>query len=125
MRGPHSSMNANLDCYLKPYRRRWDLTQTELAKLLGYEAGAVVSRFERGLRDPSLENAYALEIILGVPSAELFSSLYERVKREVIARARARYDDLQGDPSKATRLKLDFFEEVFARADERASSKIV
>jgi transcriptional regulator with XRE-family HTH domain len=112
-------MSPNLECYLKSYRRRWGLTQKELAVLLGLQTGAAVSRLERALRHPSLETAYAFEIILGTPPAELFPALHVRVKREVIARTRTLYDELQGDPSSATQLKLDFFEEIFARWEER------
>lgn len=111
-------MLANLDCYLKPYRRRWGLTQKELAVLLGFQNGAVVSRLERVLRHPTLETAYAVEIILGTPPAELFPGLYERVRKQVIARARTYYDELQGTPSKSTQLKLDFFEEIFTKWED-------
>jgi transcriptional regulator with XRE-family HTH domain len=118
-RSHEQAMNPNLECYLKSYRRRWGLTQTELAALLGFQTGAVVSRLERALRHPSLETAYAFEIILGTPPSELFPGLHVRVKREVIARSRTLYDELQGDPSNAAQLKLDFFEEIFARWEER------
>jgi transcriptional regulator with XRE-family HTH domain len=111
-------MTANLDCYLKPYRRRWGLTQQELAILLGFQNGAVVSRLERVLRHPTLETAYAIEIILGTTPAELFPGLYSRVRHQVIGRARKYYDELQGTPSTSTQLKLDFFEEIFSRWED-------
>jgi transcriptional regulator with XRE-family HTH domain len=110
-------MLANLDCYLKPYRRRWGLTQKELAVLLGFQSGAVVSRMERVLRHPTLETAYAVEIILGTPPAELFPTLHARVREQVLDRVRTYYDELQGNPSKSNQLKLDFFEGIFARWD--------
>jgi transcriptional regulator with XRE-family HTH domain len=113
------TMTMTLDCYLKPYRRRWGLTQKELAGLLGFQTGSAVSRLERRLRHPSLETAYAFEIILGTPPAELFPGLYTTVKRDVVARARILYDELQGNSSASTQLKLDFFEEIFARWEER------
>jgi transcriptional regulator with XRE-family HTH domain len=109
-------MKKKLDCYLRSYRRRWGLTQDELAVLLGCKTGAVISRLERHSRQPSLEAAYALEVLFGTAPIELFPGLHAKVKKNVIARARELYDELQGDPSKVTRLKLDFFEEVFARA---------
>jgi transcriptional regulator with XRE-family HTH domain len=122
---PHheKTMIANLDCYLKPYRRRWGLTQKELAVLLGFQTGAVVSRLERVQRHPTLETAYAVEIILGTPPAELFPGLYGRVRQEVIARARKHYDELQGTPSKANQLKLDFFEEIFTRWEDNSNAR--
>lgn len=121
---PHHEipMLANLDCYLKPYRRRWGLTQKELAVLLGFQTGAVVSRLERVLRHPTLETAYAVEIILGTPPAELFPGLYERVRKQVIARVRQHYDELQGSPSTSNQLRLDFFEEIFSKWEDSLSA---
>lgn len=112
-------MKKKLDCYLRVYRRRWGLSQDELATLLGYKTGAVISRLERDGRQPSLEVAYALEIIFGTAPIELFPGLHAKVKKAVIARMRDLYDELQGDSSKANRIKLDFFEEVFARKQSR------
>ena len=112
-------MKKKLDCYLRSYRRRWGLTQDELAALLGCKTGAVISRLERDGRQPSLEAAYAFEVIFGTTPNELFPGLHARTKKNVIARTRDLYDELQGDSSKATRLKLDFFEDVFARAQAR------
>jgi DNA-binding XRE family transcriptional regulator len=112
-------MKKKLDCYLRSYRRRWGLTQDELAALLGCKNGAVISRLERDGRQPSLEVAYAFEVIFDTASIELFPGLHAKVKKNVIARVRDLYDELQGDSSKTTRLKLDFFEEVFARAKPR------
>ena len=118
-------MKKKLDCYLRSYRRRWGLTQNELARLLGCKTGAVVSRLERFGRQPSLESAYALEVIFGTSPIELFPGLHAKVKKAVIARIRDLYDELQGDSSKITRLKLDFFEQVFERAQPRRKIKRV
>lgn len=111
-------MIANLDCYLKTHRRRVGLTQDELAALSGYSTGAVVSRFERVVRHPTLETAYAFEIILGHSPQELFPSLHAKVRREVVMRARARYEELQGNSSKANKIKLDFFENILEKWDD-------
>ena len=115
-------MKKKLDCYLRPYRRRWGLTQDELAALLGCKTGAVISRLERNDRQPSLEAAYAFDVIFGTDPIELFPGLHAKVKKNVIARARDLYDALQGDSSKTARLKLDFFEDVFARAQSHRKS---
>jgi transcriptional regulator with XRE-family HTH domain len=116
-------MNNNLICYLRPYRRRWGLTQDELARLLGCKTGAVISRLERDGRSPSLHAAYAFELIFGTAPPELFPGLHAKVKRDVIARARDLYDELQGDSSRATRIKLDFFEEILERVDTKPKNK--
>jgi transcriptional regulator with XRE-family HTH domain len=50
--------------------------------------GAQVSRYERFVREPTLETALALEVIFQRSASELFDGLYKRVEEEVMARAR-------------------------------------
>jgi transcriptional regulator with XRE-family HTH domain len=119
-----TQMETNLECYLKTHRRRVGLTQDELATLVGYETGAVVSRLERLLRHPTLEIAYGFEIILEHSPKELFPSLHARVKSEVVARTRARYEELQGYSSKANKIKLDFFEDILTKWDDGPTKRV-
>jgi len=90
---------------------------------MGHETGTLVSRLELARRNPSFEAACALEFILGVAPSELFPGLYTRVKKEVVDRARTYYDDLQGDSSRDNVIKLDFLEEMFARADRHTAPR--
>ena len=110
-------MTAILDSYLRTHRRRSGLTQDELGSLLGHQSGAVISVLERCGRDLKLHEAYAFEIVFGITAHELFPHIHSTVVAEVLARVRERYDELQGDSSLNTRLKLDFFESIFERAD--------
>jgi DNA-binding XRE family transcriptional regulator len=115
-------MSTDLECYLKPYRRRWGLKQDELGRLLGVRTGTIVSRLERGFRDPSLADAYAFKIIFGTEPIELFPGLDAKVRQEVIERVRNLYDELQGSTSRDTGLKLDLFEDIFARQEKRSDA---
>jgi transcriptional regulator with XRE-family HTH domain len=76
-----------LDNYLRAYRKRAGLSQDDVSFLLGYKSGAQVSRYERGARKPTLENALTFEAILSVPARELFAGRYERVAQAVSRRA--------------------------------------
>jgi transcriptional regulator with XRE-family HTH domain len=113
-------MKKKLANYLRPYRRRWGLTQHELAYLLGCKSGAVVSRLEGRKREPSLRIAVACFIVFGSPAAELFPHIATEVDEAVMARVWDLYDRLQGDPSRTTRTKLDILEDAIARAKDRA-----
>ena len=115
------SMKAKYRCYLRPYRRRWGLTQKELATLVGMRAASVISRIERGDRSPSLAMVVACQILFGVSVVEIFPALYDGLEEEVVTRSYALYDELQGISSRVNTSKLDFFEQVFARAKSRAS----
>jgi transcriptional regulator with XRE-family HTH domain len=77
--------------YLRSNRKRLDLTQEEVAFLLGVKGadrGIKVCRDERLAREPSLAVALAYEVIYQRPVRELFAGVYEQIEREVAARAR-------------------------------------
>lgn len=80
------------------YRKRYGLTQGEMAFLLGCEDGSSISRHERGAREPSLRMALACEALFGVPARTLFSGIYEEVEEEVKQRAHALSEQLEASP---------------------------
>lgn len=73
--------------YLRAYRKRSGLSQSEVAYLLGAKNGNHVSRFERRKRVPPLETALAFQAVLGTPVSELFAGTYESVAGDVGLRA--------------------------------------
>lgn len=79
---------SSLPNYLRANRKRLALSQEDVAFLLGKEGGAKVSRYERFAREPNLETALACELIFQRAVCELFSGLYQRIEREVAARAK-------------------------------------
>ena len=62
------------------YRKRMDLSQKQVAALLGLKNPAILSHYERGTSLPSLSRALCLEIIYRVPVAFLFPDLYEKLR---------------------------------------------
>ena len=108
-------MDQRLISYLRPLRRRWGLTQRELAYLIGAKTHSAISLIEALKSYPSLAGAIACSIIFDTPPLELFPELYATVHAAVISRANELYQELQGGPSAVTRAKLDFLEEVLAR----------
>ena len=113
-------MNQRVKAYLRPLRRRFGLTQRELAFLIGAKSAAVISRIERLKRAPSLAWTRAFVLIFDTRALELFPELFSDVRDGVRRRARELYDELQGDPSKTTRAKLDFLEEVLTRLERQS-----
>ena len=108
-------MDQRTISYLRPLRRRWGLTQAEFATLIGTRTHVVVSRIEPLKIYPSLAEAIACSIIFDTPPIELFPELYAKVYEFVLSQAKELYEELQGNPSRVTRAKLDFLEEVLAR----------
>ncbi len=109
-------MDQRLISYLRPLRRRWGLTQAEFAFLIGTRTHVAISRIEALKAYPSLAEAIACSIVLDTPPLELFPELYANVYKFVLSQAEELYQKLQGDPSRVTRAKLDFLEEVRTRA---------
>jgi transcriptional regulator with XRE-family HTH domain len=114
--GAHRVMDHRIISYVRPLRRRWGLTQSEFALLIGTKTAAMVSRIEAVKTYPSLAQAIACSIIFDTPHHELFPELYGKVYEFVLKQAETLYEELQGNPSRNTRAKLDFLEEVLARA---------
>lgn len=107
--------------YLRALRRRWALTQTELAFLIGANSSAVISRIEDDKRLPKLAAAVACELIFCVPLSDIFATHRSEIERGLIERAYVLYDELQGHPASSTKLKLDFLEGILARLDQKAA----
>src|SRR5712671_1661742 len=99
-------MNRPLKTYLRTFRRRWGLTQKELAFLIGAESPTTVSRIEQLKRLPNLAAGLACLVIFDATAFEMFPGLFADVRQAVLARAGELYDELQGDPSPATLTKL-------------------
>lgn len=108
-----------LATYLRTYRRRWGLTQKELAYLLGCKSGTVVSRLESQKNLPSVKIVRACLVVFGTAPGELFAGLMSDVDKAVMARVWDLYERLQGNPSKTNRTKLELLEDAIARAKKR------
>jgi hypothetical protein len=85
--------------------------------LLAPRVGAVVSRIEGLKRSPSLPVTVACALLFDTPLPDLFPDLHSQIHHDVLRRVGELYDELQGNPSKATRIKLDFLETVLARLE--------
>ena len=89
-------MDFKLKSYLRSHRRRWGLTQSDLAYLLGLESGTMVSRMERLVREPGPMAVVACRILFGVSPREMFPKHYSDTEEAVMQRAYSLYELLQG-----------------------------
>lgn len=82
---------ASLPNYLSTNRKSQNLSQEEVAFLLGVNGaskGSKVSRVESLNREPRLRDVLAYELIYGKPARELFAGVYEQVEQEIAQRAK-------------------------------------
>jgi DNA-binding XRE family transcriptional regulator len=108
-------MVQRFQTYLRPSRRSWGFTQGELAFLIGYKTGKSISRIEASKQTPTLNAALSCAVIFNTPPVKLFPGALHEAEQVVLVRANELYEELQGDPSKVTRIKLDFLEVLIAR----------
>ncbi len=71
---------------LKRIRKRVGFTQKELAKLIGQKTTAHISRYENGLKLPSLITALKICSATGSLVDVVFEDLHEQINKEVLAR---------------------------------------
>jgi hypothetical protein len=83
--------------------------------LIGYKTGKSVSRIEAQKQVPTLNAALSCAVIFNTPPVKLFPGALFDAEQVVLDRANELYEELQGDPSKVTRIKLDFLEVLIAR----------
>jgi transcriptional regulator with XRE-family HTH domain len=103
--------------YLRPVRRRWGFTQQELAFLIGYRSGKSISDIEALKWRPSVEAIVACALIFNTTPRKLFPGMFSDIGEAVLARTIRLYEELQGDWSKTTRMKLDFLERLLVRLE--------
>src|SRR5260221_8002143 len=75
--------------YIFNMRRNRRFLQKQLALLIGHRYTYMLSKYEHGVKLPSLETALILEIALGVRLPELYPGLYQRLQRQVLKRSRS------------------------------------
>jgi transcriptional regulator with XRE-family HTH domain len=98
--------HQRLQNYLRTHRRRYGLTEAEIATLLGAASGTKVSRYENFARMPGVLAVFAFEIVFNQPASELFAGTYQAIRGEVQDRARSMVQRLQSRPDAQSRKNL-------------------
>lgn len=105
--------------YLRTHRRKWAITQKELAFLLGHKSPTHISRLEQGKRIPSKDVVLACEVLFGIPPRSCFPKLYANIEETVLARAATLYERLDNETSKTAIRKKEFLSAALKRAITR------
>lgn len=99
--------------YIKAYRRRTNLTQQELAFLLGYADNSHVSRVEQGKQEPSLSDTITCELLFNLAACRLFPDVYTSISNKLLQRLDLLQQHLNGEPSTQTSVeKLAVIREI-------------
>lgn len=106
-------------CSVRTQRRRWALTQREVAVLLGFESRTSVSRIEQGKHVPNLETALALEVIFGVAPREMFPQVFGEIEEQVMRQSLVLYEATLQSSKPRERRKRELLEVALKRATSR------
>lgn len=112
-------MSSRVHCYLRRERRKWALTQKELAFLLSKASSSHMSRLEQCARLPSTAILIASEVLFGLSPREIFPTLYGEIEEKVLARAATLYELLEREASMAATKKKEFLAALLDRAITR------
>lgn len=85
--GTRTHKLKKLDNRIWKYRKISNLSQRQVSFLLALKGTSQISKWEKGVKIPSLENAIRLSQILKVSVEELFSGIGERLDGERTRRA--------------------------------------
>ena len=105
-------------CYLRLQRRKWNMSQRELARYMGLKSSTSVSRLENAKHAPTLEGALACQVLFGIPPAVMWPHVFDLVEDRVIRDVYERHEALSDTTSPAKLRKR----ELYALAIDRARS---
>lgn len=103
--------------YVRSHRRRWQLSQRELALLLGFTSQAVVSQHESLARLPQTKVLLKYEILFGEPVGELFPKLRKEAEDEIVIQVKALMQKLENRTDISTARKLELLTNLMRRID--------
>lgn len=83
--------------YIRTYRKKLNLTQKELGRLIGCDSREAISRHEWHKQEPTLRTALAYEAIFGIPVSVLFRGLYVEVEHYTHVNAQQLVEEWLGD----------------------------
>lgn len=112
-------MSSSVHSYLRTHRRKWALTQKELAFLFGRKSSTHVSRLEQRKRIPTIDIVLACEILFDMPTRALYPKLYADIEEKVLARASKLYEHLERGTNHTAARKKELLSVVLKRAITR------
>ena len=100
---------------LRVFRRKWALSQREVARLGGLKSRSVVSNHELQRSLPALRIALAYQIVFGAPLGTLFPYTRQLIEEEVLQRAAELDEAYRHRSDRDARLKQNFLSELVRR----------
>ena len=100
---------------LRIHRKRWALSQQELADLLGLSRTAI-TRLENESESTRLVTAFGLMVVFGIKTEVMQKSLYTQVEDAVMRNAAALDEKLRGKTDAKSLRKIELLSDMIRRA---------
>ena len=100
---------------LRIHRRRWALSQEELAELLSLSRTAI-TRLENESESTRLVTAFGLMVVFGIKTEVMQKSLYTQVEDAVMRRAAVLDEKLRGNTDPKSLRKIELLSDMIRRA---------
>lgn len=107
--------HKDLDYRLRSERRKWGLTQSELALLLSVRGAPQISRIERGWRRAGVSHVIAASLLFNKPVSHMFPALKTRIHKELLAQAFLVFRQVEHDKRPEAKRKRQLLQEFMAR----------
>ena len=102
--------------FLRLYRKRSPLTQSDIAYLLGLPDDSNISRYEKGQREPGIEFLLVYHLLFNATIESFFEYQSAEVRANLLQRIEALNIGLRKDGNNAKHLsKIKFLEQVISR----------
>jgi DNA-binding XRE family transcriptional regulator len=108
----HLYMHRKINHRLRSERRKWGLTQREMAPLLLIRNATQLCRIERGCRYPSAASVIASCLVFGRSVDQLFPGLRRRIHEQVGVRAHRLYEKVEKDKRPEAERKRAFLQAI-------------
>lgn len=101
-------MPQSIPNHIRSHRKRWRLSQKELATLTGFKSREFISQIERFLIQPSVRFMIVCEIIFDIPVRKLFPGLFDDLAEDVLNECEILLDRISSErgPDAAEKRKL-------------------
>jgi len=101
--------------YIRANRRRWGLSQAELALLLGLSGAQAVSHIELAKRAPNARAIIGCTLIFGMPAPELLPTFHRDVEDGIVVAAQALIATLGDCADRRSQLVRSLLDDLLAR----------
>jgi transcriptional regulator with XRE-family HTH domain len=113
-------MSFNLPSNVREHRKRWALSQPELAYLLRLVSPSSIASHETLANSPGPRVLLRYEALFGTSVSELFPALLQNAEDEVAARAKLLIKQLERAPRLSDARKLELLAECIRRTEGKA-----